>query len=53
MKKDEPVKKPCSNGGVDLSLFIGEGLTCSQRNPLREKSHIEWCGALEQFEYSL
>jgi hypothetical protein len=46
LKKDEPIKKPCSNGNDDLSLSAQLGLTCFQRNPPREKSHIERYGTL-------
>ena len=45
LKKDEPLKKPCSNGSGGLPLSVKPGLTCSQHNPPREKSRIERCGA--------
>lgn len=41
LKKDEPVKRPCTNGNDDMSLSVKLGLTCFQRNPPRVKSHIE------------
>lgn len=44
LRKDDPVKKPCTNGNGGLLLSAKSRLTYPQRNLPRERSHPGRCG---------